>query len=166
MTLWDAASPRWHIVLAGATLVAWPLLADFDAHYFRFIEHTGGNAHLTFRTAAIEPKLAAFRYILDDASGTGPVWIVASQWWNRWPMRYLAPGNLRVNVSEIDELERSQAYRQAMAEGRVWRVEFFDTAAQREVASKLAGRRVVSQTFPDYAGRPLLIVSHAFGDSR
>ena len=37
---WDAASPRWRVVLAAATLAGWPLLADFHAHYFRFIERT------------------------------------------------------------------------------------------------------------------------------
>ena len=63
---WEAASTRWRVVLAAATLAGWPLLADFHAHYFRFIEQTGGQAHLTFRTAAVEPKQAALQYILEE----------------------------------------------------------------------------------------------------
>ncbi len=161
VVLWEIASKRWRVVLSIATLIAWPLLADFHVHYFRFIERTGGQAHLTFRTAAIEPKQAAFQYILADADGTSPVWIVASQWWNRWPIRYLALAEPRVNVLEPSELDGSEAYRRAAAAGRVWYVEFFDTPAQQAVDSQLSGRSAECQTFPDYAGRPLLTVSHA-----
>ena len=46
---WEAASTRWRVVLAAATLAGWPLVADFHAHYFRFIERLA--ARRTSRSA-------------------------------------------------------------------------------------------------------------------
>jgi len=51
-------------VVLGCLAFAWLLVADFHAHYFRFIRRTGGEAHLTFRTGPTEPKLAAWQFIL------------------------------------------------------------------------------------------------------
>ena len=185
---WDAASSRWRIVLAAATLLAWPLLADFQLNYFHFIEQTGGQAHLTFRTAAVEPKQAALQSIVEDAqrtTGDGqngdypnfrvgengtvpfnaagpqhgpPTWIVSSEWWNRWPIRYLAIDDSTVHVAEPNELDAADEYRQAQANGRVWFVEFCDSAAQHHLESQWAGQNASSWQIPDYAGRPLLNV--------
>jgi hypothetical protein len=170
---WEAASPRWRVALAVATLAGWALLADFDAHYFRFIERTGGQAHLTFRTAAVEPKQATLQYILEQArtegnlqkgSGgveTGDVWIVCSEWWNLWPIRYLAVSDPHVHVVEPNEIAVSDDYRQALAEGQVWFVEFCDSEAERQVETQLAGRTVTRREFFDYGGRPVLRVLRA-----
>ena len=119
---WEAASQRGRVALAAAALLGWPLLADFHAHYFRFVEQSGGQAHLTFRTGAVEPKQAALQYILDSAkeAGTaaeaegrrekGELWIVCSEWWNRWPIRYLAlpqPAFCVVEPREADSCAKS-----------------------------------------------------------
>ncbi len=157
---WEAASTRWRIVLAAATLAGWPLLADFHAHYFQFIEQTGGQAHLTFRTAAVEPKLAALQCILDNAGEKAEVWIVCSEWWNRWPIRYLALPHPGVCVPEPKDIDASDDYRRALAEGRVWFVEFCNSQAERQVKSQMAGGKATYRQFLDYSGRPLLGVLH------
>ena len=182
---WEAASPRWRVVLAAATLAGWPLLADFHAHYFRFIERTGGQSHFTFRTAAVEPKQAALQSILAESDGQGTVpifagtvaqrwstkmglsplaaekWIVCRQWWNRWPIRYLALPDRGVRVPDPEEIVSSDDYRRALAEGRVWFVEFCGTEELQRVESQLAQRRPARWIFLDYGRRPVLCVLHA-----
>ncbi len=167
-TAWQAASPGWRVVLAAATLAGWPLLADFHAHYFRFIEQTGGRAHMTFRTAAVEPKRAALQYILAESAGrkrektaAGDVWIVSSQWWIRQPIRYLALVEPDVRVPSPAEVRESEYYRRALGEGRVWFAEFCGTGALRRVEERLAGRHPTRQVFLDYARRPVICVLHS-----
>ncbi len=170
---WEVAGSRARWVPALAVLAGWLVLADFHTHYFRFIERTGGQAHLTFRTGAVEPKQAALLYILDMSSaienrvtaGQGskrpPLWIVCSEWWNYWPIRYLASAQDGAGVLRPKEIGSPDDYRRALDEGRVWFVEFCDTDALRQIESQLEGRRLLRQTFFDYAGRPLLCVLHA-----
>ena len=167
---WEAASTRWRVVLAVATLAGWPMLADFHTHYFRFIERTGGQSHLTFRTAAVEPKQAALQSILEDARKTGTtgprrdeVWIVCSEWWNRWPIHYLASERPGVRVVDPEQIGEPNDYRRALAERRVWFVEFRGTEAERRVEARLADQRVTRRQFSDYGGRPLLSVLHVDG---
>jgi hypothetical protein len=158
---WDAAGPRWRVVLVVATLAGWPLLADFHAHYFRFIERTGGQSHLTFRTAPVEPKQAALQAILSESDG--PQWIVCSEWWNRWPIRYLASPDRGLFVPEPEEIASSADYRRALVEGRVWFVEFCDTKELQQVERQLADRKPTRWLFLDYGRRPLLCVLHPAG---
>ena len=54
----------------AAALVAASLLASFYVNYFSEFATTGGRSHLTYVTAAIEPKQQALEHIL--ASGRGP----------------------------------------------------------------------------------------------
>jgi hypothetical protein len=154
-------------------LAGWLPLADFHAHYFRFIEQTGGQSHLTFRTAEVEPKQAALQYILQQATRRTEfipfnrqndgldIWIVCSQWWNRWPIRYLALPERGVRVPDPEEIAASADYRRALAEGRVWFVEFCGTDDLRQVELQLSGRAPERQQFLDYAHRPILCVLHA-----
>jgi len=175
---WEAASPRWRVALAAATLAGWPLVADFHAHYFRFIERSGGQSHFAFRTAALEPKQAALQSILAETGGRGTVpifastktglsplaqetWIVCRQWWNRWPIRYLALSDRAVRVPDPGEIISSDDYRRALAEGRVWFVEFCGTEELQQAESQLAQRRPARWLFLDYGRRPLLCVLHA-----
>lgn len=162
-----ACSPRWRLAFVGVALpAAWLVLADYHAHYFRFIERTGGQGHSTFRTAAVEPKVAALRYVLQQRTGTPsadstPVWIVAGEYWNYWPLRYLAMGEEGVRVVGPEEIDGSRAYEQALEQGRVWCVEFSDSEHLDRARKRLAGRKVHEQRIADYGGRPLLCILHA-----
>jgi hypothetical protein len=137
------------IVLALAA--CWFVLADFQQHYFRFIEQTGGRAHRTFRTAAVEPKLAALDYVLDHR-GAGVTWIMADEWWSYWPLRYLSMGQPDIDVVMHDEAISRPDFAAAQADGRLWHVEFIE--------SQPPGRRAQEQQILDYGGRPVLSVRH------
>jgi hypothetical protein len=154
----DASPVRRVGVFAAATLLGWVLLADFQRHYFDFPERTGGNSHLTFRSGRVEPKQAALASIL-RRRGVGDVWIVASQWWNYWPLRYLAADEPGVHVAGPMGLG-TMPPESAIAEGRAWYVEFCDTEGLTRIESRHEGRGLARQYFRDFAGRPVLCVLH------
>ena len=167
MSVWEAAASRWRFALMLTPLLGWLWLADFQTHYFRFIEQTGGESHLTFRTAAVEPKQAALDYILQNVRVTkettaaqADVWIVCSEWWNLWPIRYLAASTSGVHVVTPAEAEASDDFQQNLNLGQVWYVEFCDSPADRALESGLADRNVDQECFNDYTGRPFLNVIH------
>ena len=140
------------VAIVVALAAGWFVLADFQQHYFRFIEQTGGRAHRTFRTAAVEPKRAALDYVLDHR-GAGVTWIVADEWWSYWPLRYLSMGQPDIDVVMHDEAISRPDFAAAQADGRLWHVEF--------VESRPPGRRAQEQQILDYGGRPVLSVRHA-----
>ena len=84
---WQSSSSQ--TALLVMSVICWFVPADFQVHYFQFIEQTGGQAHLTFRTGPEEPKAAAFEYILKNRTA-GETWIVAGEWWNYWPLKYFS----------------------------------------------------------------------------
>ena len=150
-----AKSPAWNVAVPlAATILGWTLLADFQRHYFDFQEQTGGNSHLAFRTGPIEPKHAALASILRQRVA-GDVWIVAGQWWNYWPLRYLAAAEPGLHV--VTPLQSAALPTDAaIVQGRAWYVEFCGTEELAQAESRLKGRTVVRQDFPDFAGRPVL----------
>jgi hypothetical protein len=58
--------PRGSLVLALTLAVCGSSLWGFRRFYFDVLRTTGGSAHLTYRTAAIEPKQRAMAIILRD----------------------------------------------------------------------------------------------------
>jgi hypothetical protein len=155
---WEAASPRWQTVLALGSLAGWLVLADFHEHYFRFIERTGGEAHYTFRTAPKEPKEAAVQYIAQQC-GDREAWIVCSQWWNYWPVSYLAGAHPNLHVRFTEPLDAPEFCR-IPSEGDLWFIEFADTEPLAQLESRLGDRRIDRHEIADYAGRPLLSILH------
>ncbi len=147
---WSDAGRLRTPAIALALAAAWFVAADFHRHYFGFIEQTGGQAHLAFRTAAVEPKQAALDYILKHRAA-GVTWIVADGWWSYWPLRYLSaaePGVRVVEEKHADDVDVRPALTLARAEGRAWCVRFCD-------GQKPGGEQIL-----DYGGRPVLSVSH------
>ena len=101
--VWQAKAGRLKMPAAVlACVLAWLALADFRQHYFAFIEQTGGRAHPTFRTAAIEPKLAALNYVLHRRAA-GVAWIAADSWWSYYPLKYFALGDPNVCIVTFKE---------------------------------------------------------------
>jgi uncharacterized membrane protein len=145
---WSGAGrPRTSVAAVVLALAAaWFVLADFQQHYFRFIEQTGGRAHQTFRTAAVEPKQAALDYILQHRRA-GVTWIVADSWWSYWPLQYLSRAEPDVRVVEEERAAALPELALARAEGRTWLVRFCE-------GEKLRGEQIL-----DYSGRPVLSVS-------
>lgn len=175
-------APR-RALMAAAGLAACLVMADFHAQYFVAIRRTGGLAHPTFRTGPIEPKWAAWRMIRQDAAraiepeaattsaARTSTWVIASSWWNYWPMRYFAAETPGVRVVRPDELfgamppphspgpsgqNGAPSADGGLPVGRFWWVEFAGSAEEAEARRRLCGRDVAETSLPDYAGRPVL----------
>ncbi len=151
---------RWWGAMASWSAVAWLLLAGFHAHYFRFFEQTGGESHDTFRTAEMEPKLQAFRIATAGREIDEPLWIVTDEWWNYWPLEYLARGGKNVRVAHWDELPIELKNRQSCPS--IWFIEFTGSRAERIALERLTRGGAAEKTIlSDYAGRPLLSILHS-----
>jgi hypothetical protein len=145
-------------VLIAASLLGWVLLADYQVHYFRFIERTGGQSHLTFRTAPVDPKSAALAAVLRE-HGPGETWIVSSQWWICCPLAYLAAAEPGLHVLSTPDASHGLPPRAAF-EGRVWYAEFCGSKELAEVEARLSPRSVSRQDFADFSGRPVVRLLH------
>jgi len=145
---------------AVLAIAAWLWPASFYLGYFYFIEQTGGRSHPTFRTATVEPKQQALDLILEREAPASEVCIVCHDWWNYWPLAYLAHGQRNVRVMTWSEWQNSRSGSIAAEACPTWFVEFADTAGEQEVLRKLdeAGVIVQRETIYDFAGRRLLSV--------
>jgi hypothetical protein len=160
------STPGRRLALAAASLSAWLLLADYQANYFGFIGQTGARAHQTFRTAPVEPKQAALRKVLNHRNARAPAcgqttWIVTTEHWNYWPLRYLAGAAEGLRVAMPEEAEAAADFASAQREGRVWYVEFAGSQALAKARAGLGGRTLRQWRLDDFGGRPVLWVLHA-----
>ena len=80
--------PARRFATAAWLAVAWVMLVAFHTNYSNVFLSSGGEAHRTFRTADVEPKLAASLEIGRQSSNSDPVCIIANQWWSYWPAFY------------------------------------------------------------------------------
>ncbi|MEX0676101.1 MAG: glycosyltransferase family 39 protein [Pirellulales bacterium] len=153
-----ARAATWSLAMA-----AWLFPATFYLGYFDFIERTGGRSHLAFRTAAVEPKLAALRYVSARRKAGRATRIVAGEWWNYWPLAYLAgsANELRVVSGQPWQGETQTQQPPGSKESEsTWYVEFADSPADQEVLGRAgqSGKRVERHLVCDYSGQPLLSV--------
>jgi hypothetical protein len=159
LAAWFEWTPRlrW-VTIGGATLVATSLLASFYANYFREFATTGGRSHVTYITAATEPKQQAFEYILARASGSDKVAIVAQQWWIAKPVAYLATNRPHVSISMSLGAEHEPGFQDALHNGRMFFVEFAGTSELATAVDWIRerGLRAERTTVHDAGGRDLL----------
>jgi len=129
---------------------------SFQLNYFREFATSGGRSHLTYVTAPIEPKRQALEQIVAARGGTGPVLIVAQQWWLYWPIAYLARAQAGVSVS----MTLSDAAPHALDEGQLYLVEFASTPELASAMEWIAARglRSSASVIRDASGRDLLDV--------
>ncbi len=112
---------RARVTVMLLSTTAWLWMIHFYHDYFGVFAATGGSSHVAFRSAEVEPKLAALKAILkartvDRQSAAdrrrSKIWIVADSWWSYWPLAYFAsaggPTSMssprtsgRPNVSEL-----------------------------------------------------------------
>jgi hypothetical protein len=154
-------------IAAAMAAMAWLWPASFYWGYFEFIEQTGGRSHLTFRAAAVEPKLQAFHLILDGCEKTREVRIVCHDWWNYWPLAYLAYGDSDVQVLTWDEWQSTASESELAQPGSTWFVEFAGTQREHELNRRLmeTNLKVPRDVICDYAGRDLLSVTGPLDNS-
>ena len=140
--------------------VGWLTLGGFYANYFRFFEQTGGTAHRTFHTAATEPKQAAVSHVRRWSDPSEETWIVASEFWNHRPLLYLTGSSGNLRVAKWKTAQGDPAFLKALAEDRVWFVEFAGSEGCEEVRRFVTerGLDVHETSLTDYAGNPLLQV--------
>jgi 4-amino-4-deoxy-L-arabinose transferase-like glycosyltransferase len=113
------------LVVAGC----WCFLLAVQVSYLDALRATGGDSHLTFRTASVEPKEQALRIVLDDrvqhanaldqsggsshtsarsehrANSRAVSPVVAENWWLYWPIRFLAGRNSEIAVIPLESLD-------------------------------------------------------------
>jgi len=187
MELW-AGSRRARRRLALLGLAAgWLVVADFQAHYFRFVQHTGGRAHHTFVTAQVDPKQAAAELILFRISTPQPApanaqtsrpattasasalasragvpepdwWIVTSEWWSEWALRYFTIENPRIHVLGPSDAPDKTPPRPALAQGRVFWVEFAQGKKTGQLPYSPGDKSLAVWPVRDYAGGVVLWV--------
>jgi hypothetical protein len=148
-TTWAGARPALWVALAIGTAMA----ASFSSSYLYEVAHTGGRAHSTFRTGAVEPKQATLAAIV--ARTSGPVVVLAEDWWCYQPIAYLARRTPRVTVELSDDpVGRSLAIRRQNPKADVFAVGF-DGAAYESKLSKLPVFQATGAAV-DPTGRPIL----------
>ena len=158
LTAWIVWRPNWRAVpIALSCLVAAALLSSFHVNYFTTFATTGGRGHLTYATAAIEPKRQVLELILERSAGD-PVAIATDQWWLYWPIRYLATDHREVSVTMTGTSDPDSAG--VPIGGRVFFVEFAGTPelGARVDWIRAHGRRATSTIIGDAGGRDLLEV--------
>lgn len=152
-----------------AVTIGWLWLAVFAREYFVFIQQTGGQSHRAMRTAAVEPKLAAWQVIAAEpelalgaaAAVDRPMVIATTEYWAETPLQYLSG---RRNDVQVALWEADQAFppdvQAALEEGRVRFVEFTSSTALPELQRRLAQQQQTwrETTIADYAGNPVLLV--------
>jgi hypothetical protein len=148
------------IALAGAVVVATTLLASFYVNYFHEFETSGGRSHRTFITAATEPKQLAFEDILATRRSGTPVMIVAQDWWQFWPIAYLARGRGDVEVRRDLTGEHDPAFAAALANSELYFVEFVKSPELAHARDWIRDRHLSSTetSVPDASGRTLFTI--------
>jgi hypothetical protein len=139
------------------SLAAWWWPVSFALGYFVYIEQTGGTSHATFRTADIEPKLQAWRRIEQEPRGGRAAWVVCQEFWNYWPLAYLAAGRDDVRVVGLEQWLQEGP---GAPDDATWFVEYAGSTAEARV---LAMRRRATTSGSlhivyDFGGRPVLSV--------
>ncbi len=125
---------------------AW--LIGFATCYFGVLLETGGRTHRTFRTAAVEPKQAAFEIITAALNGQ-PAIILAEDWWTFFPLYYLAGNHPELQVVPWKDAAKDLTPTRRFAVSFVPAVD--NAMSQRAVLSP-------HHTINDYVGRPVLYV--------
>ncbi|HXW07466.1 MAG TPA: hypothetical protein VD833_19670 [Vicinamibacterales bacterium] len=153
---WGPGIRRWP--LAAVAVAATGLLGSFYVNYFRVFATTGGRSHLTYVTAATEPKQQALAHVLAASTGPEPVQIVAQQWWLFWPTAYLATVHPRVTVTPTLPDDRQPGLDAALDAGRLFFVEFVGTPEAARATAWIRQRdlRADRTTIRDAGGRDLL----------
>jgi len=138
-------------------------LFSFQSNYLDSIRNSGGASHVAFRTGKLDPKEAALQEIAVAAEGE-PVVIVAGEWWNYWPLRYLSYRYAHVEVVGLDQAEELAANLGSVeASGQVWFVEFHDSPQAAAVKQRLQkhGYKIEQRLFGDFHGRPVVEATQA-----
>ena len=159
------AHDRLHCGKLAAAGLAWLILANFWNNYFLYFQRTGGDSHVTFRTSIAEPKAVAIDYVLQQQGNGKPVTILTHEWWNYWPLKYLASREPGVKVMWWEELNQADLDN-ALRRGELCSAEFSDSTGDRESKRLFESHgEHALQTISDPVGRPILTLLGPMQDS-
>ena len=140
------------------------VLSTFKSQYFHEFKQYGGRSHLTFRTAASEPKQQAMHLIAQAREPGLPLLIQTSEWWLYWPLQYLAYAHNDVKVELRSPDDPRPLDQQALVEMETWIVEFAAEEAgwrvQRAWAAMGSNHASGAEQYSIYdaGGRDLLVL--------
>lgn len=127
---WMRPTTRFSMATAPLLLLlAGCMLATFKQHYFDELNQLGGRSHLTFRTAAVEPKQQAMEAIVRQREPGRPLLIQTSEWWLYWPLQYLAYAHDDVAVELRSRDDPRPLDQQGFVDRETWIVEFAEEEA-------------------------------------
>ena len=163
--------PSMTIWVSSAACAAW--LLSFGFCYFGEFFHSGGNAVKIYRTASIEPKSAAFTWIADEwterrspsalksslDSAPGEIIVITEDWWNQWPLKFLASRrkDLPLRVIPLEEVGTVQRLSELMTQG-AYAQGFADEFLFGVARDRVPAGRLVDHTVLDASGRPLIYI--------
>ena len=126
----------------------------------RWLDTSGGQAHVTFVTANPEPKQQALDAILARRSHDEPVLVVGQLWWQFYPINYLAQARRGVSITMKIPADDAPELRDALARGRMFFVEFVRTPELTRAEDWIRGhgRQMTTTMIRDAGGRDLLEV--------
>jgi hypothetical protein len=160
---WISSSSTRRVATFTAAAIATSLLAGFYVQYFQHFETTGGSSHRAFQTASVEPKLQAWKIIEEHTPPGEPLCIVTEEWWNCWPLRYLAEARPSTSVCAWSELSPQLRDSIRRGEQAVWLVEFSGSPSHLAARHWLTSHHKASKEFTveDYAGKPVISIISA-----
>lgn len=138
------------------------LLLGFYLQYFQFMQQTGGRSEMAFRTAAVEPKLAAAEYIIGRSNSEQTTYVVSSDWFCHWPMAYIAktkrvPPNVRFVLGRaVEDPAIAVELDKALQTGHLYFAELGEQSSLQQIRRGLvnSGIKLSEKTFFDYGGKP------------
>jgi hypothetical protein len=140
------------------------VLSTFKSQYFHEFKEYGGRSHVTFRTAAIEPKQQAMDLIANKRQSGVPLLIQTSEWWLYWQLQYLAYAHRDVKVELRSPDDPRPLDQQAFSDLETWIVEFAEEEAGWRITkswSALGSNQAYGaerQIIRDAGGRALLVL--------
>jgi hypothetical protein len=142
----------------SVVFVGWVLLLTVKTNLFDFIHRTGGESHMTFRTAVIEPKQQALDIITEHSRGRAE--LRTSQWWLYWSLRYLSFGRAN-GATDIRLTDDSVAIpSESSDQSCTWQVEFAESPSARAIRQSisLSGEAANEREVKDFSGRPIISI--------
>ena len=148
------------VALAAGVSVAVGLLFGFERLYFQVFDTTGGDSHLAFRTADIDPKQRALQHILNHRRTDRTSLIVSESWWTYWPLAYLASASDNVRVADGRKFDANPS---DFDGSDLWFVELVGSEGEQMARRRIArtGKEFTSVSVNDRGNNPTILVIQA-----
>jgi hypothetical protein len=165
------------LVCVAACFAGWLTVVSFNANYFEYFEKTGGeNAHITYHSAAVDPKIAALAWA--KARTADPI-IYVKEWRSYWPVQYVGSADPKVRVISMMKMlwtgghypqqfdaflaEPGNPFIADLKSGKGCVIGFVGDDFDAHVRRVLAGSNVMRRDFSDASGAPIVSLWYVEG---